>query len=152
MSCHHGSLASDGKLHRLGVPENPEIQKNPLRMITMLRHYATLGMPNYMSARSDVGLYAITKNEKDNGKFLTPSLRDLKYTAPYMHNGIFKTLDEVVEFYDRGAGSGGELKPLGLSASEKNALVAFLESMSGEFVTMKAPESPDFQVRQFGKN
>ncbi len=152
VSCHHGPLASDGKLHRLGVPENSEIQKSPLRMITMLRHYATLGMPNYMNARTDVGFYAVTKNEKDIGKFLTPSLRDLKYTAPYMHNGIFKTLDEVVEFYDRGGGSGGELKPLGLSASEKKALVAFLESMSGEPVTMKAPELPDFQVRQFGKN
>ena len=152
VSCHHGPLASDGKLHRLGVPENPEVLKNPLRTITMLRHYSTSGMPNYMNARSDVGAYAITKDNRDIGKFVTPSLRDLKYTAPYMHNGVFTTLQEVVEFYDRGGGPGSELKALNLSAAEKKALVVFLEAMSGDPVEVKAPEMPDMKARAFGKN
>lgn len=152
ITCHNGPIASDGRLHRPGVPENPTIAKDPQRMITMLRHYSTSGMPNYMNARTDVGAYAITKDERDRGKFLTPSLRDLKYTAPYMHNGVFATLDEVVEFYDRGGGPGSELKPLGLTAEERKALVAFLNAMSGDPVVVKAPDLPDLAVREFGKN
>jgi len=152
ISCHNGPLASDGKLHRLGVPENPQVWNNPLRAITMLRHYSTNGMPNYMNARTDVGSYAITKNRRDMGKFATPSLRELKYTAPYMHNGIFGTLDDVVAFYDRGGGNDGELKPLNLSDSEKKALVVFLECMSGDALVIKDPGQPDMQPRIFGKN
>lgn len=152
VSCHNGPLGSDGNLHRTGVPENPEITADPLRHITMLRHYSTSGMPNYMNTHTDVGFYAITKNAKDKGKFATPSLRDLKYTAPYMHNGMFKTLDEVVEFYSKGGGAGSELKPLNLSDSEKRALVAFLESLSGDPVIVEKPKLPAYKVRAFGKN
>lgn len=152
LQCHNGPLASDQKFHALGVPENPAVWNEPLRAITMLRHFATSGMPNYMSARTDVGLYAITKNEPDKGKFLTPSLRELKVTAPYMHNGAFKTLEEVIGFYDKGGGPGGELKPLNLSASEKKALVAFLESLSGDPIVVEAPKLPEYKPRTFGKN
>jgi cytochrome c peroxidase len=151
-ACHNGPLGSDGKLHRTGVPENPAVTAEPLRHITMLRHYSTSGMPNYMNAFTDVGVYAITKDERDRGKFATPSLRDLKYTAPYMHNGMFKTLAEVVEFYDRGGGPGAALKPLGLSAAEKKSLVAFLDALSGDPVVVEAPKSPPYQARAFGKN
>src|SRR5690606_8917506 len=66
--------------------------------------------------------------------FRTPSLRELRYTAPYMHNGVFATLAEVVDFFDRGGGDAPNksplLQPLGLSAGEKSDLVAFLESLS----------------------
>lgn len=152
IACHNGPMASDQRLHRTGVPENPEVWNNPLRAITMLRHYATSGMPNYMNARADLGLYAITKDAKDRGKFLTPSLRELKYTAPYTHNGTFATLQEVVEFYDRGGGKGSELRPLKLMADEKKALVAFLLAMSGDPVSVEVPEQPDFQARALGRN
>lgn len=153
VACHHGPLGSDGKLHRLGVPEHPDLLANPLRTITMLRHYATSGMPNYMNARRDVGAYAITKNPQDGGRFQTPSLRELAQTAPYMHNGVFQTLDEVVDFYDRGGGGAGtELKPLGLSGDEKKALVAFLLSLSGDPIVVEPPASPALQARTFGKN
>jgi len=152
VSCHSGPIGSNGNLHNTGVPENPDVLKNPLRTITMLRHYATSGMPNYMNVRTDVGAYAITKKTKDIGKFQTAQLRDLKYTAPYMHNGMFNTLDEVVAFYNQGGGKGSELKPLNLSASEQKALVAFLLTLSGDPVTVKDPGQPDMQVRTFGKN
>lgn len=152
MSCHNGPLGSDGALHKTGVPENPAVTAEPLRHITMLRHYSTSGMPNYMNARTDVGSYAITKDPKDVGKFATPSLRDLKYSAPYMHNGVLATLDDVIAFYDKGGGAGSELKPLGLTAEEKGALVAFLESMSGDPVTVEIPKSPAYQPRTFGTN
>jgi len=151
-SCHNGPLGSDGNLHRTGVPENPAVTAEPLRHITMLRHYSTSGMPNYMNAVDDVGSYAITKDERDRGKFATPSLRDLKYTAPYMHNGIFKTLAEVIDFYDRGGGTGSALKPLKLGADEKKALLAFLDSLSGDPIMVEAPKSPAYAPRAFGKN
>jgi cytochrome c peroxidase len=154
VQCHNGPIGSDGKFHRLGVPEHPDVLANPLRTITMLRHYSTSGMPNYMAARTDVGQYAISKDPKDVGRFQTPQLRELKYTAPYMHNGVFATLDEVVEFYDRGGGGKGtDLKPLGLSEQEKKSLVAFLLSLSGDPIVVQEPPQPDLQVRaNFGKN
>ncbi len=153
VACHNGPVGSDGKLHKTGVPENPEVWNEPLRAITMLRHYSTSGMPNYMSARTDVGSYAITKDKRDIGKFATPSVRDLKYTAPYMHNGMFATLDQVIDFYDRGGGANSELKPLNLAAAEKQALKTFLlEGMSGDPVTVEIPKMPAYQVRAFGKN
>jgi len=152
VACHNGPIGSDGKLHRTGVPEHPEVLKNPLRTITMLRHYATNGMPNYMNVRTDVGSYAITKEKKDIGRFLTPQLRELKYTAPYMHNGVFRTLDEVVAFYNAGGGADSETKPLDLTADEQKALVAFLLTLSGEQIAMKAPELPEMKPRVYGKN
>ncbi|MDP2810104.1 MAG: cytochrome c peroxidase [Rhodocyclaceae bacterium] len=154
VSCHNGPIGSDGKLHKTGVPENPEVWNDPLRAITMLRHYSTSGMPNYMNARTDLGAYAITKAAADKGKFNTPSIRDLKYTAPYMHNGMLATLDQVIDFYDKGGGGvGTELKPLNLVATEKQALKTFLlEGMSGDPVTVEIPKMPAYQVRAFGKN
>ncbi|UCV29407.1 cytochrome c peroxidase [Ferribacterium limneticum] len=153
VACHNGPIGSDGNLHKTGVPEHPDVLKNPLRTITMLRHYATSGMPNYMNARTDVGAYAITKDKRDIGKFRTAQLRDLKYTAPYMHNGTLATLDDVINFYDKGGAAGSELKALNLSASEKKALKAFLLSLSGDQVEVKDPGQPDMQVwKTYGKN
>jgi cytochrome c peroxidase len=75
----------------------------------------------------------------DIGKFMTPTLRELKFTGPYMHNGVFATLSAVVAFYNSGGGSDRNkdpaLKPLGLTTQEEIDLVAFLESLSGEPLT-----------------
>jgi len=152
VACHNGPIGSDGNLYNTGVPEHPDVLKNPLRTITMLRHYSTSGVPNYMNLRTDVGAYAITKKTKDIGKFQTAQLRDLKYTAPYMHNGVFNTLDDVVAFYNQGGGKGSILKPLNLSAAEQKSLVAFLLTLSGDPVMVKDPGQPDMQIRTFGKN
>jgi cytochrome c peroxidase len=69
------------------------------------------------------------------GNFKTPTLREVARTAPYMHDGSLKTLEDVVEFYDKGGnvnpGLDPELHPLHLSAEEKPALIAFLKSLSG---------------------
>jgi cytochrome c peroxidase len=122
----------------------------------MLRHYATLGVPNFMNLRTDVGYYVVTKDEKDIGKFLTPSLWDVGQTAPYMHNGSLATLAEVVDFYDKGGGTGSNksamLKPLGLSPDEKGALVAFLQSLTGDKPAITPPKLPDYGTREHGKN
>jgi cytochrome c peroxidase len=79
----------------------------------------------------DLGRIEVTKESIDRLQFKTPSLRNVALTPPYMHDGSINTLKEVVEFYNR-AESAGELLPLQLDDAESNALVAFLESLTGE--------------------
>lgn len=83
----------------------------------------------------DRGLGEISTDDS-SGNFLTPSLRNVALTAPYMHDGSMKTLDEVVEYFNRGGKPSLRLdpimKPLGLTVEEKKALVAFLESLTGD--------------------
>ncbi len=77
----------------------------------------------------------VTGVVEDTGKFKTPTLREIERTAPYMHDGSIATLEEVVDFYDRGGNDNPfrdrELQPLRLTEEEKMALVAFLRSLSG---------------------
>jgi hypothetical protein len=61
-----------------------------------------------------------------------------------MHNGRYATLDEVVDFHDRGGGAGSELHPLGLSAHERQALVAFLRTLSGPLQQVDVPPAYDY--------
>jgi cytochrome c peroxidase len=81
----------------------------------------------------DAGRFAVTKKAADRGKFKTPTLRGLALTAPYMHDGSLKTLQEVVEFYNKGGVANpnldGLMKPLNLSKQEVRDLVAFLEAL-----------------------
>lgn len=83
----------------------------------------------------DPGRFAVTGKEDDRGAFKTPTLREVARTAPYMHDGSLKKLEEVVEFYDRGGTPNPyldtELRPLGLTEEEKQALLAFLQALSG---------------------
>ena len=83
----------------------------------------------------DEGRSAVTGKPEDRGAFKTPTLREVARTAPYMHDGSFATLDEVVDYYDRGGnpnpGVDAELRPLRLTPSEKRALVAFLHALNG---------------------
>ena len=75
----------------------------------------------------------MTKKDADRGKFKTPTLRGVALTAPYMHDGSLKSLEEVVAFYNRGGGANPNLDPvlgpLGLSKDEVRDLVAFLEAL-----------------------
>ena len=73
-----------------------------------------------------------------------PTLREIEHTAPYMHDGSLQTLEEVVEFYNKGGIKNKNLdvnlKPLNLTDQEKKDLVAFLKALSGEgWQTLKAP-------------
>ena len=83
----------------------------------------------------DLGRYEVTKDPKDWGSFKTPTLRDIARTAPYMHDGSMKTLEEVVEFYDKGGTPNKNLdekmKPLKLTEQEKKDLVQFLNALNG---------------------
>jgi len=153
IQCHNGPLASDQKFHALGIAENEVFKSDPLYQITHRWEQYQKGVDEkrYREADLDMGLYYVTKNPKDIGRFRTPSLRELKYTAPYMHNGVLVTLDEVVEFYNVGGGQGPNktplLKPLGLTDAEKKDLVAFLEALSMDApLEMEALPLPDYAV------
>jgi cytochrome c peroxidase len=107
-ACHWGANFSDGRFHNLGVPAADP--KNP-----------------------DQGRYAVTKNPADMGAFKTPTMRDASLRAPYLHDGSEKTLESVIDFYNRGAGKDANLDPLmvplGLTRLEKKALVAFIKAL-----------------------
>lgn len=136
IQCHNGPLASDQKFYNLGLPDFSGFKDDALYQVThRWEHYQKgVSEQKYRDADMDYGLYYQTKNPKDIGKFRTPSLREVKYTAPYMHNGVFTTLQEVVDFYDQGGGQGSSksplLKPLNLSGKEKKDLIAFIEALS----------------------
>ena len=87
---------------------------------------------------NDLGRYEVTQKPEDRWKYKTPSLRNVSLTAPYMHNGTFATLQQVVEFYNRGGIANENLdpliKPLNLTALEIADLTAFLESLTGDNV------------------
>ena len=96
---------------------------------------------NGLEPLGDDGRFEVTKREDDRGKFKTPSLRNVALTAPYMHDGRFATLEEVIDHYDHGIHPSPTLDPniakhpptgLGLSAEDKQALVAFLKTLSDE--------------------
>ncbi|HEX5103590.1 MAG TPA: cytochrome c peroxidase [Pirellulaceae bacterium] len=110
-TCHVGANFTDEKYHNLGV-----------------------GMD---AAKPDLGRYEITKEEKDKGAFKTPTIRNVVHSAPYMHDGNQKTLEEVVEWYDKGGHPNPQLsskiKKLNFTPQEKQDLVAYMKSLTGEF-------------------
>jgi cytochrome c peroxidase len=105
-ACHWGGYFSDGRFHNLGViPTDP--------------------------SKPDEGRYVVTKDSADIGAFKTPTIRDVALRAPYMHNGSEKTLEDVVDLYNEGGRTGDHnisplIVPLGLTKSEKKALIAFM--------------------------
>ncbi len=95
----------------------------------------------------DAGRFDVTRLDKDRGSFLTPSLRDVALTAPYMHDGKLKTLKSVVDFY---AGKGNSNRYLDdriarieLSGQDRSDLVEFLKSLTGEMPSNAGPPGRD---------
>jgi cytochrome c peroxidase len=153
IACHNGPMFSDGKAHILGVAENPKINSDPLRSVTMHAQYIFLGVQNNNNLRFDVGHHVVTKKDdgSDYRSFMTPTLRELRDTAPYMHNGMLATLDDVIEFYNNGGGvdpnKDAALKKLGLSKSQKANLKAFLLSLSGDALTDPSHTVADSEIK-----
>jgi cytochrome c peroxidase len=108
--CHVGPNLTDEKFHNTGVAWNGQSFR-------------------------DEGRYAITGEPVSRGAFRTPTLREIASTAPYMHDGSLATLEDVIDYYDRGGRPNPHLDPevrlLDLSRAEKRALTAFLRSLSG---------------------
>ncbi|MET0753181.1 MAG: cytochrome c peroxidase [Pyrinomonadaceae bacterium] len=115
--CHTGSLLTNQRFHNIGV----------------------------RPANEDSGRGAISGISDDNGRFKVPNLRNVELHAPYMHNGRFATLEQVVDFYDRGGDFNApnlDIDPLGLSNQQKADLVAFLKRPLTD--TRVANELPPF--------
>jgi cytochrome c peroxidase len=158
IQCHNGALATDENYYNIGVPGVKRWEEDGLAQITFRFEIYAKGASEemYRTIKDDPGAYFRGKNKWDMGKFRTPSLRYAVYTAPYMHSGQFDTLEDVVEFYNRGgvAEDGRTtsfpktktplVKPLGLNDDEKADLVAFIEAFSGEEITVDKPENPPY--------
>lgn len=121
-TCHSGANFTDEQYHNLGVGMDAE--------------------------EPDWGRYTVTKDEKDKGAFKTPTLRNVALTAPYMHDGSQETLEEVVEWYDKGGHKNpwlsDKMKPLNLTDQEKKDLVAFMEQgLTGTFPKVEEGRLPN---------
>ncbi len=142
--CHFGVSLSDDRFYALNVPESPE-HRNDVQIAVTRRFVAKLNrFEEFRTLNEDPGRYLISKDQRDWKAFRTPTLLEIAKTGPYMHNGIFPTLDDVIDFFDKGGGSGNmALKPLGLTDKEKKYLKTFLvEALSGEAVPFEYPKVP----------
>ncbi len=125
-----------GYLVSMGTPDDKvPVTVAPGVTLMVEREFITLkGKP----APNDLGYYEITGNPDDRWKYRTPILRNVALSAPYMHNGSLRTLRQVVEFYNRGGIKNALLdpliQPLGLNNAEMDAIVAFLNSLTGSNV------------------
>ena len=121
-ACHAGSNFSDAGFHNLGIGINAD--------------------------EPDIGRMSQSKLLGDRGSFKTPTLREIARTAPYMHDGRFASLDEVIEFYVKGAIPNPQLDeeifPLKLTPEEKKALKTFLVEglSSADYPQIKPPQLP----------
>lgn len=99
-----------------------------------------LGVPDkHNKLDADLGKFELTKAEIHKNSFKTPTIRNITLTAPYMHNGVFKTLEEVIDFYNEGGGRGlgfsleNQTLPedqLNLTEQEKKQLIAFMKTLT----------------------
>jgi cytochrome c peroxidase len=120
VACHTGFNFTDEGYHNLGVGmDNPD---------------------------PDLGRNKVTKKESDKGTFKTPTLRNIAASAPYLHDGSAKTLEDVIEFYNQGGVKNPnlsiEIRPLKLTAQEKGDLAAFLKSLSCPDLKVAVPALP----------
>lgn len=120
-ACHVGANLSDELYHNLGV-----------------------GMA---AEKPDLGRFEISKEEKDTGAFKTPTIRNVEFSGPYMHDGSQKTLEEVVEWYAKGGHPNPHLDPkikkLDLTPEDKADLVAFMKACSSPFPKVEQKRLPE---------
>lgn len=116
ITCHQGENLSDNLFHNIGIESD------------------------------DKGRAAVTGNDSDLGAIRTPGLYGLTHTAPYMRDGSIATLEDVVEYYNRGGDNhpnkSGLINPLNLTDAEKADLVAFLRALGGQPPIFTKPELP----------
>jgi cytochrome c peroxidase len=115
--------------------------------------FEVLGTPgdtSFKDLSSDKGRYMINKAPETLHAFRTGSIRNAEYTKPYMHNGVFKSLEEVIDFYDVGGGQGKKMvvenqtlpgDSLHLTRSEKKELLAFIYSLNEDIIFEEPPAS-----------
>lgn len=144
---HTSALFMDNKFHNIGVGIN-QVPATELQRLTnefLLAQYNKSAVDEKVltdKMTSELGRFAVTRNMTEIGAFKTPGLRNINLTAPYMHDGSLKTLEEVVEHYNRGGASSdkevamitpflsGGIMPLNLTKDEKANLVAFMKALT----------------------
>ncbi len=144
---HTTALFSDNKFHNIGVGINklPLADINKLSQEFLMAKYKNTEVDLKVlqdPETSELGRFAVTRNITDMGQFKTSTLRNISLTAPYMHDGSLKTLEEVVEHYNRGGASSdkeeithhlsGGIRPLHLTKEEKENLVAFMKTLTSK--------------------
>jgi cytochrome c peroxidase len=115
--------------------------------------FEVLGVPEdtgYTKLSSDKGRYNVNPAKETLNAFRTNTVRNTAFTKPYMHNGVFKTLEEVIDLYDAGGGAGKkltvdnqtlEIDSLKLSKAEKNELIAFIQSLNENIIFENPPSA-----------
>jgi cytochrome c peroxidase len=120
-ACHAGANFSDEKYHNIGIGMD---KPNP-----------------------DLGRFSQTKVEKDKGAFKTPTVRNVSQTGPYMHDGSLKTLEDVVEWYNKGGHPNpylsDKMKKLNLTAQEKEDVVAYMKALQGPLPNVRTDRLPN---------
>ena len=167
-SCHavgeKSALFFDNKLHNTGIgyAESMGLLKNKKTRVQLAPgEYVEVDnniikSVNQQKRKNDLGLYTITENPSHRWLFKTAGLRNISLTAPYMHNGIFATLEEVIDFYNEGGFQNELLSPmirkLNLSSLEKENLKLFLESLVGENINILISDAISVPVGDLTKD
>lgn len=144
-NCHEISgkdaLFMDNRFYNLGVSFN-KVNSQISDFLQTLRAGGNADKYAFTAAqRAELGRFNVTHIIADIGKFKTPTVRNIALTAPYMHDGSLKTLEDVVEYYDKGGDKNPFLDsaifPLHLTDQEKLDLVAFLKALTSEHYVSK---------------
>ena len=138
------ALFTDNLLHNTGLgydiamskePPTHRVQLAPGVFVDVKSELINAVSQTRQTMRNDLGRYEVTEDPDDLWKYLTPTLRNIELSAPYMHNGQLATLEEVIDFYDKGGIQNPRLSPLikalALNQQEKQGLVAFLKTLTG---------------------
>ena len=134
---HRAAHFTDDDFHNTGVAARSTGNREQLPAELQIAPGVRIPIDTDLSVAhpGDDGRAEITGNPTELRKFRTPSLRNVALTAPYMHDGSLRTLAAVVDFYNTGGGADETkdalMQPLGMTSSEENDLVAFLESLTG---------------------
>ncbi|HPQ96934.1 MAG TPA: photosynthetic protein synthase I, partial [Thiolinea sp.] len=138
------ALFTDQKLHNTGLGYQESMGIRPAKRRVALAPGVFVDVDQSLIDQvsapplKDLGLYEITQNPADRWKYLTPGLRNVALTAPYMHNGRFASLKAVIQFYNQGGIPNETLspliQPLNLTETEMGDLQAFLETLTGSNV------------------
>jgi cytochrome c peroxidase len=134
IGCHNGPNFTDSGFYNVGLKHNPILDDEAHQKVLKFDAKRTKNA-DWADITTDPGRYLITHEASDWGRFKTPTLRNLVDTPPYMHDGRYRTLDEVIDHYDRGGDNARNqdprIKPLGLTDQERQDLKAFLMALRG---------------------
>lgn len=154
-ACHSGPMFTDELFHNLGVPARPGVAQERGRAdaFQTLRASPFTRFGPFSDGPPPPDDPAYRPDGRDLGAIRTPSLRNVSLSAPYAHNGAFDTLEDVVDFHLRGGGRGqsgylGEVdalqQPETVTTEDRDALIAFLKALKGEYPPRPWSGWPDF--------